>query len=220
MIRNLKILFVAAMALGAFGVFNAAGAQAAEFHCSVEPCRYTLTRDGTEETAHHVFVLKNAKKETISFTCESLSGEGTSALKTAATLTVTNPAYTNCESVLGKATVEMNGCEYKFTSSGTVTIVCPGTNKIDIKASATCTVQVGPQGPLNGITYHNLNKGSGKGSVTVSAKVAGIASTVTGSCGTFDITSTPITSEYTTGNTIVTAEKDNANKETVEGWWE
>ena len=38
MIRNLKVLVAAAMALAAFGVFSASGAQAAEFHCSAEPC--------------------------------------------------------------------------------------------------------------------------------------------------------------------------------------
>jgi hypothetical protein len=36
MIRNLKILVAAAMALAALGVFGASGAQAAEFHCSAE----------------------------------------------------------------------------------------------------------------------------------------------------------------------------------------
>ena len=223
MIRNLKILIVAAMALGAFGVFNAAGAQAAEFHCSVEPCRFTLSTDGTEETAHHVFAIKNAKGESITLTCESLTGEGTSTPKTAPSLTITNPNYDKCASVLGKTTVDMNGCEFKFSAAGTVTVVCPTAKRIVDTASASCRVEVGPQGPLNGIGFHNINKGSGKGDVTVTVKVPGIViagTSAEGTCGTFKIGATPLTAEYTTGNTTVTAEKDNELNERVEGWWE
>src|ERR1044071_4586469 len=81
MIRNLKVLIAAALALAAFGALGAAGAQAAEFHCSVEPCRYTLKPDGTGKTAHHVFRI--VKGETSgAVICTTLSGEATSAKKT------------------------------------------------------------------------------------------------------------------------------------------
>jgi len=226
MIRNLKVLCLAAMALGVFGVINVGSAHAAEelFHCEVQPCRLTTTTDGTEETAHHVFVVKNANKESISFTCDDLTGEATAEGKTEEDITLTNIAYDHCTTVLGTTTVDMNGCDYRFNSKGggtdaaTVTINCPEGKKIEVTASATCTVNVGPQGPLKGIGYHTLGAGGAR-EVTVTAKVPGIAVTVTGSCGTFKLTP-PYTAEYTTGNTIVTAEKDNANKEMVACWWE
>ena len=62
MIRNLKVLVAAAMALAAFGVFSASGAQAAEFHCSTEPCTGTLKPDETAgtKTSHHVFIVHNS----------------------------------------------------------------------------------------------------------------------------------------------------------------
>lgn len=47
MIRNLKVLLAAAMALAAFGAFSASSAQAVEteFHCEVAPCSFTLKTD-------------------------------------------------------------------------------------------------------------------------------------------------------------------------------
>jgi hypothetical protein len=68
MIRNLKILLAAAMALAALEAISASGAQAAEFHCTVEPCRVTLKPDGTGKTAHHVLVVRKGEASG-SFTC-------------------------------------------------------------------------------------------------------------------------------------------------------
>ena len=61
MIRNLKILIAAAMALAAFGATSATSAHAAdEFHCAISPCTLTLQPDGAagSTTAHHVLVFK------------------------------------------------------------------------------------------------------------------------------------------------------------------
>ena len=79
MIRNLRVLFAAALALTALGAITASAHAADEFHCSVSICgiRGKLSTDGTGAEAHHVFIVENAAKtESVSFTCESLRGTG------------------------------------------------------------------------------------------------------------------------------------------------
>ena len=79
MIRNLKVLLLAAMALTAFGALSAAGAQAAEekFHCSVVECRVRVGPDGTGATTHQVFIFSDTSSPVRSFstTCASITGE-------------------------------------------------------------------------------------------------------------------------------------------------
>ncbi len=75
MIRNLKALLVAALALTALGAIATSAHAADEFHCSVTPCRGTLATDGGAKNAHHVFIVENeATSKSVSFTCESLRG--------------------------------------------------------------------------------------------------------------------------------------------------
>jgi hypothetical protein len=223
MIRNLKVLLVAAMAVAAFGAFAASGAQAAEFHCSVEPCRYTTAPDETAgtKTAHHVFILTNTLGQSNSITCNQLTGEGTTSGKTATTLNLKNVAYDVCTFVGQPTTVKMNGCEYQFTSHGTVTILCPTGGKIEFEVP-NCKVEVEAQGPLHEVTYHNIGTpGTTSTKVTVEAHVNNIAAKMTGTqagCGGVDPTKA-VTGAYTTGNTIVSAESDTTPAEPKEGWW-
>ena len=132
MIRNLKILFAAALALTALGAIAASAQAADEFHCSVTPCRLTLKTDGTGATAHHVFIVENlTTTESVSFTCESLRGEAefsgntTKEIRLAWPNTVSKPnndreAYDNCK-VNGSVgvIVHMRSCEYRFTAGAT-----------------------------------------------------------------------------------------------------
>jgi len=228
MIRNLKVLLAAAMALAAIGAFSASVAQAkpstSKFHCHAEPCAITLAPDGAvpSATAHQVFVLKNSIGESVSITATQITGYATATTKTTDTLTVTNIEYHHVTANGQPATVAMNGCHYDFRATGTVTngtvqIQCPGENKIHITLPVTgCTVTVGPQGPLNGITYKNIGttgKAPAETHVTVEAKVPGIAVTLDNAAGgkcLLDETKTPITSEYTTGNTLATGFTDPA----------
>jgi hypothetical protein len=237
MIRNLKVLLVAAMAVAAFTAVNASGAQAAEeFHCSVEPCRYRLHPDevaGTK-TAHHVFIVKNSKGESVSFTCNTLDGEGRSLTKTATELTVQNLQYTEClANPGGKVNVRMNECDYDFAALGgavgsspgaRVEIRCPGTKHIEIEIEPEhCVFEVTPQ-DLKGVHYHNIGTaGTSSTEVTVEANVPGIVVEKGLNAGTkcgIPTGSLTLTSEYTTGNTIVTAEEDiEGSPAMVEGWW-
>jgi hypothetical protein len=242
MIRNLKVLLAAAMALAAFGALSASAAQAApEFHCSVEPCTVTLSTDGTGTTAHHVFIVKNAAKETVSTTCESLNGHATSATKTTPTLTFTNLVYSGCKfNGVTKLNVRMNECHYTVTAEtqpagglngtnggATLHVECTTAKHIEIENTGTgCIFEVTPQ-TLRGLHYHNIGSGATTEvtvEILISAAASGtpidveVAKVGTG-CVPKAAVGDHLTGEYTTGNTLATAEKDNANKEMAEGWW-
>jgi hypothetical protein len=226
MIRNLKVLFAAAMVLGALGAFGASGAQAAEFHCGAEPCKLKLKPDETAntKTAHHVFIVKNSLGETISFTCGQLAGSATSSTKTFTTATVTGLVYSQCilQADSSVVTVTTTGCDYTLTSHGKVGVTCEGTNKIKVTTATGCIMEIGTFTDLEGVTYHNLGTTPNR-EVTVSTLVKGIpvtsnAGNTKAKCG-FDPTKSPLTGEYTTGNTIAEAQVDATGVKT-DGWWE
>ncbi len=193
MIHNLKVLLLAAMALTAFGALNVASAHAAEkFHCSVEPCRVRVGADGTGATEgatrHQVFVIKDTSTHSTSITCESISGEATSANKEESELRLENIAYNGPCTMNGSGNLEVNlhGCTYKFRSEhgaqastgAKVAIECPTAAHIQItvrneKSETLCTLEVTPQ-EVTGVRYHNIPTGA-KTEVTVEAAVPGVA---------------------------------------------
>ena len=221
MIRNLKVLLGAAMVLAAFGAFSASGAQAhtpAEVHCHVEPCAYTLEADGTEATAHHVFVVKNSIGESVSFTCTKLEGFGTSNKKTATEVEFTNLVYTHCTAAGGAVAVRMNNCKYNFTAAGEVTVTgCTAGKKIEVEIVSTgCIITVKEQA-LSGIKYHNIGTtatppAASNTHITAEAKVPIPTPEVDGTTAQclIDVSKTPFSSEYTTGNTTITGFNDPA----------
>lgn len=209
MIRNLKVLLAAALALAAIG--GASAAQAAEFHCSVSPCRYRAKQDGTGKTAHQVFIVENiAGTESVSFTCAEIKGEGSTATTTATEVILENISYPTfgC-TVNGSAGVEvvMNSCKYIFTSTGTVTIAgCTAGKSIEVRIpSIGCTFFVPEQGPKEGISYHTIGTTPTR-EVTVSADVTTLIVTKTEACAPFIGGGNLLLGRYTTGNAIVTGE--------------
>jgi hypothetical protein len=223
MIRNVKLVVLAAMAFTALSAVGASGAQASgeQFHCSVQNCVFTPHPDeaaGTK-TAHHVFVLTNSLGESNSITCNQITGHGKGTFETETTLTLTNIAYDTCTFVGQKTEVKMNGCTYVFSSeTGAVNVVCPGEAKISFEVPG-CKVEVGSQS-LSGITYHNIGTKGVDTRVTVSTAVTGIAATMTGTkaaCGGVTPTATPVVGNYTTGNTIVKATTEAGGQ--ADGWW-
>jgi hypothetical protein len=219
MIRNLKVLLAAAMALAALGAIAASGALAAEYHCTVEPCRVTLKPDGTTKTAHHVFIVKGKNGEGASvsgsFTCNGLDGEGLSNTKTTKELTITALNYTECNIVGTPVTVHMNGCDYHFVAGSlTMTIICPVGKQIEwtiLSAGVLkCTIDVPAQGPLGGIIYHDISGTKTEATVEVRAKdITKIEATPAagGSCIPFvGFNGAADEGEYSTANIAVTAE--------------
>ncbi len=226
--RNLKGLVAAVFAVTALGAVGVAGAQATgeSFHCNADHCRFTLTPDGTGSTAHHVFVVKNSSGATVSFTCNTLQGAATSASKTASTLTFSGLSYSFCNAQGAPVNVRMNFCAYVFAAenagmpfgNGTVAVECPGSNAIEIEISETgCIFSVGSQ-DRNGMRYHNI--GFSTEEITGEAKIPNVTVGVkaTGAGCIIDTTKTPLTSEYTTGSAIVTAELESGFM--LNAWWE
>jgi len=232
MIRNLKILIAAAMALAAFGAISASGAQAAEFHCSVESCRVTIKPDGTPgptgKTAHHVFVVKSGGE--VSVTCQTLDGEGISPTKTFKTIQLGSLEYTVCNCSGGDCDIRMNGCEYHFLSPGVaphdakVTVVCPLGKVIEVETTpSNCLITVGSQGPLTGgIKFHDAETGGVKKDlVTAESTVSAINTTIANTAGCIGLGLTPGTGKfgsYTTGNVELTGETTAGVHANL--WWE
>lgn len=205
MIRNLKVLLLAAMAVAAFGAFSVSGAQAAEFHCSVEPCSLTTKADGTAKNSHQVFIVTQGAKSAAT-TCNTISGESTGNAKTATSVTLTNVKYEGCNVAGAPSTVNMNGCHYKFNNTNTVNVICPAEKSIEITVTETgCAFKIGAQGPLAGIGYATIGTTPNR-EVTVSTNVTGITGTANNKCGSIEIAEGAVTGDYTTGNTIVTGE--------------
>ena len=211
------------MVLAAVWAFSASVAQAhtpAEFHCHVEPCAYTLAPDGTAATSHHVFVVKNSIGESVSFTCELLSGFATSATKTTTTeLMFTNLEYKGCKAAGQTVNTRVNGCKFHFTVNFLFKITgCFGGKKIEVEIVPTgCIATIGEQGPLTGVKYHNIGTTAtppapSNTHITAEAKVPNIAVTLHGTTpqSGIDVNTPPFTGEYTTGNTTITGFNDPA----------
>jgi hypothetical protein len=227
MIRNLKVLLAAAMALAAFGAFSSTAHAAEEFHCSVAPCTATLLPDETAPTttAHHVFVVTGASGS-VSFTCDQLAGTATSSTATATELTFTNLTYENaakehkCKIGASETVkVDFTSCDYNFkalngvTSTAQVHVLCstPG-DGIDIFIKGTLCLQITPF-TSTGLGYHDANTAAPKkeivtatANVTVPATALDLKNTTDANCSALNTIGALGVAHYTTGNTLVTAE--------------
>jgi len=214
MIRNLKILFAAALTLSALGAMASSAHAVEEFHCSVNPCHGTLKPDGTGKTSHHVFIVENElTTESVSFTCESLSGESFSVGFTE--ITLEHLAYKNC-TANGSAgvTVVMNGCDYSMDTVGgrvdsaLARVSCPAAVKIEIKYNG-CVISVLGAFESFGIGYTTVGTSPTR-EVTVTVNHVRVPSSVISATGTkaqcLINPAQRLVGTYTTGNTLVTGE--------------
>jgi hypothetical protein len=216
MIRNLKILIAAAMAVTALGAIGASGVQAAEFHCSVTPCVLTPGADGTAKNSHHVFVVVQGPNSAAT-TCNAITGNATYEGKTTNEITFKEVSYDGCNVAGEPSTVAMNGCDYLFTSNGEVHLKCPEGKKIEIIVTANgCIFTIGEQ-TLKGVSYKTSGVAPNR-EVTLSTAVFNIATTVNEKCGFIKFTAGAATGEYTTGNTLVKPETEGGGA--AEAWFE
>ena len=243
MIRNLKILIAAAMALAAFGALSATAHAAEEkFHCTVEPCTLTLSPDETAgtATAHHVFTVKGVnssgtKGVSVSFTCEKLAGEATSISKTATEITFTNLKYTNSASVQkckvgASETVTSNftSCDFNFKSSGGATstaqihLLCSTVgDAIDINMNGVTCVKVTPF-TTTGIGFHDSGATEEVLTATTnitfpkgSVDLVNVGNVNCAALGLKEIEEV----KYTTGNSLVKAETDSVTPTPAKVWF-
>ena len=223
MTRNLRAILLTVLIASAFGML-ATTAQAEEFTAPGATSLATTTLKPSKDTgiagaktSHHVFEIGNEKgTSTVSITCEEITGPAhiIGPTNTEATLT---PSYSGCSAAGQAVTVTNTGCLFRFTvPGGLITVaddelkLCAHGNKpIDIAFSG-CKIEVGAQ-PLSGIRYHNLTAGgttvgSNEGvKVTVEPVVLGITYNATGANCFYGTTNNGI---YTTGNTIVSGERE------------
>jgi hypothetical protein len=216
MSSKLKLLSVALLAVLSLAATNASGAAAAEFHCSTAgSCRVTLKPDGSGKTAHQTFMFERAG-EAVGFTCSTITGEATMPENHAKELTITGVEYQGCSSVGIVAAVRMNGCDYLLGAAGQLSIKCPFGKKIEWEVIG-CIATLGEQGPIGGPSFHDA--GTTKTELTVQGETEQkLKGTIVEGCGMKPGEFSA--GRITTGNFILTAEKDNPAGEMANVWWE
>jgi hypothetical protein len=147
--RKLKALGMAIAAVMAFAAF-AGSASAAEFHSEVEHTGISGSRIGTD-----VFTVNAG-----TWKCTELTYSGTQSTGVTSSEITVIPKWGGCTAFgfIG-ATIDVNGCDYRFTPNANpyLHIVCP-TKPIEVTTS-TCTVTLPAQPVNSGVTY--TNEGSG-----------------------------------------------------------
>jgi hypothetical protein len=217
MIRNLKVLLLAALAVTAFGAVTASGASAATFTSESAETTLTALPDGTGKTAHHVFdIRKEPGVGVLSITCNEFTGDAT-VTGTSFTQATTTPHWgknvagvfkTECNFAGQEVEVNTGACDLLFTADGTIHIQTDtnlvgeckhGKQPITFNnTTLNCHVEVGEQ-TVSGVKYHNLPDGT----VTLEANELAVQYNATGVGCPYGTLSN---GQFTTGNTIVTGE--------------
>jgi len=209
MTRTPKTLISAATAALVLAAIGASAAQAHTpevFNKPAEPVQITTLADGaTTKERHHVIDMAGG-----SLTCAGIEAPATVA-GTGATVTsilTTSVTYTGpCLFGGQTAVVNMNECNYRFHASGFFDIVCPEGQPITMGVPATgCDVIITAQAGKGTVNYTNIANGD----VTLSPGVKGISYTVLGA-GCPVVSGIYGGAEYTAGNVILAAEKDDGS---------
>jgi len=192
MIRNLKILGLALVAVLAMGAMSASAASATDFFTTSNKNPALLT--GTSHDHKFSIGATSFQCTTSVFTGTAVHGasEATVLPKYTGVLSAT-PHETPCTSSLGTVTVHVNDCHYRLTGNttgsdvgtdATVWIQCPVGKVIQITGAFGCTISVPSQTPTSGgVIYTNATNHTGGAAVTVKATATGITFTTTGPCG-------------------------------------
>ncbi len=228
MIRNLKMLGLALVAVCAMGAVAASAASAnANYWFTAPSSDWTKLSGGQPSKFNDRFqvVGKTGGAPGIT-TCETTTYTGSTSATTTTTISL-KPAYGGCElEPFGKATITTTGCEYVIhtdplgdTTNGNydtvTTIECTAGNEIKIEAKVggvlKCTVNVPPQNLGTGITLTNTAGGGLTAAISFSTiTYTQTAGTGSGACstempalanGTYTGAAT-ITGENTTGGAV------------------
>ena len=217
MIRNLKVLLLAALTISAVGAIAASSASASHATAqrftnltSGSPTVVTTETDGSvgSSTAHQVFDTTNGAA-----TCKATDLKGTVGTGPEPEEAIFEEdeakGFTECKFLGQTATVKMNGCKLTFTPHDANVVGCGGTF-IEISAGG-CTVKIPEQGLFKeAVKYENL--GAGGNDMYVTAEVATKAEVEGTASGAGCIATGPFTTgQYTTGNTLVKGWTDPKN---------
>ncbi|HYJ21911.1 MAG TPA: hypothetical protein VEW07_07810 [Solirubrobacterales bacterium] len=219
MIRNLKALGLALIAVFAMSAIAASAASANEFHSSQENTQLT-----GKTTENHKFLYETGGNIV---ECTGGTFNGTILGKKTTKEVTVSPVYTGCTvpAVFNSPVhIDFTGCTYRFTinaaeNKGPAHLICPAGAKIDITVTipllADCTLTVGPQTPAGTTDYSNEGT-TPKRSVVVQPTQTGIVGSRDGNSLCGEATST--TGTYT-GKATVEGEK-NGTKEQADVWVE
>jgi hypothetical protein len=179
MMRNLKALGLALVAVFAMSAVAASAAQAEHKFTSESTTTYLLG----EQKTKNVFTTSGGTVE-----CTGAKFEGGPFSGTELKSVTIHPTYTGCTAFGLNATVETTGCNYIIEAAGkeemgTAKVECEEGKLIRIKPLG-CEVTVGPQTPTTP-TVSFTNESTGKtADVLVTAEVGGITYTSSGfPCG-------------------------------------
>jgi hypothetical protein len=229
MIRNLKALLLAALAVAALGAL-AASASAAEFTAEGSgETTLTVLPDGTGKTAHHVFDIRKGPNEgVLSITCNESTGDATvfGSSFTQATITphwgktVAGVFKTECNFAGQEVEINTGACEFLYTADGTIHIQTDtnlvgeckhGKQPITFNnTTLNCHVEWAEQ-TITGVKYHNI----GGGLITVEANELAVQYNATGVGCPYGTLNNGL---FTTGNTILTGEKKGTNEMVNLAW--
>jgi len=240
MIRNLRVLLAAAMALAAFGAL-ASAAQAAQFTApGVGGAAETTISAKPDETAgtktaHQVVeITKPGTAESLSMTCNEVTGDtvikGESTEEVTVTphwgKTVEGVFKTECNFIGQEVPISIGACQFKFTASGQLHIEKDPNVEGECKhgqkpitfnnTKLECKVEVGQQ-TIEGVKYHAGPTIGGKPTVTLEANNLVVEANTSGAgCpwGTSKL------GTYTTGNTIITGAVKGSETEMREIKWD
>lgn len=223
MIRNLKALGLAVLAVLALGALAASAQAEPTFTNLVEgeaQVTYKIKPDGTGKTAHMVLEIKKADGTGLkAITCNELTGDATVAANERNDATFITPEFKgNCVFVGQPVTVQNTGCNFTFTANGQIHLenetalnICEVGQKPIHFSALNCKVEI-PGQTLNGIVYHNQVGGT----VTVEAKEIGFEYYAAGTECPYGTTNN---GSFTTGNVILSATKK-GTEEIVEVQWD
>lgn len=159
MIRNIKALGLAFVAVAAMSMVVASAAQASQLHAATSGSA-VITGEQTEQ---HNFKLTASGAETkcTQAIFEATAQEESSGGQTTDKELQITPTYTGCKTAGLNSQVLLNGCRYTLTNASptaaataNIDVVCPSEKVIEIKLTG-CTVTVGAQGPLSHLTFSN-----------------------------------------------------------------
>lgn len=155
--RKIKRFGHVLLVISALGLITASAAQASELHVAAGPNADVFG----EQTTQHVLTTDSGSIAATQALFESTLSTQTSGTTTAQELTLT-PTYTGASAFGLNATIDMNGCEYTITGSGTpaltadVDIVCNRTaGKVIEVTTLTCTVTIPAQSVGGHVTFTN-----------------------------------------------------------------
>lgn len=148
MIRNIKVLGLALVAVLAMSAVASAGASAAtNFVAATSTASVTADQVASE---NHIFTVDGAEVK-----CKTAHFETAGEVASPASSITVHPTYGECTAFgFVGASVNTTGCDYKLFASGAINVVCSGTNQIIITA-ATCEAKVPAQEIASGVTYKN-----------------------------------------------------------------